>query len=177
MKSGRPGPTRARPARVRGRNAYRGPVSVPEFRSARTLDLDVVVLYRLLRLRSDVFVVEEQRPYPDLDGRDLEPGARQMWFERDGDILATLRLLRDPDGTARIGRPCTTPSARDTDVPAQLVERALQMAANRDCVVDAREDDVAWYERFGFARVEDTRLIHGVPHVPMRRPGGASGAP
>ena len=63
-------------------------------------DLDPATLYRILALRSDVFVVEQDCVYPDPDGRDLEPDARQLWIERDGAVVATLRLLRDPDGRA-----------------------------------------------------------------------------
>lgn len=141
-----------------------------EFRSARTLDLDVVVLYRLLRLRVDVFVVEQQCPYPELDGRDLEPGARQLWLERDGEIAATLRLLRDADGTARIGRLCATKAERGSGSAARLMEYALDLVGDAPCILDAQEPLENWYGRFGFRRAGATYLEDGIPHVEMRRP-------
>jgi len=42
--------------------------------------LNTTTLYALLRLRVDVFVVEQQCAYPELDGRDLEPRARHYWL-------------------------------------------------------------------------------------------------
>jgi ElaA protein len=53
-------------------------------RAARFDDLDAATLYALLRLRVDVFVVEQHCPYPELDGRDREPGTVHLWLEHDG---------------------------------------------------------------------------------------------
>lgn len=145
-----------------------------EFRCARTLDLDVVHLYRLLRLRMDVFVVEQQSRHPELDGRDLEPGARQLWYERDGRVVSTLRLLRDSDGTPRISRMCTARSERGTETPALLLGRALDMVGDTACILEAEVDMEAWYRQFGFVRdgiaYPDAYPDGGVAHVQMRRP-------
>jgi ElaA protein len=146
-----------------------GSVAVPPVHAAATADLDAVTLYRILRLRTDVFVVEQQCPYPELDGRDLEPAARQLWIERDGQVAATLRLLRDPDGTARIGRVATAPDARGAGLAAELMTRALELAGPGDVVLDAQRPLEAWYARFGFARDGEDYLEDGIPHVPMRR--------
>jgi len=59
-------------------------------RSAGFAELSTYELYGLCRLRVDVFVVEQQCPYPELDGRDLEPDAVHLWFEADGEPVATL---------------------------------------------------------------------------------------
>src|SRR5690606_30194967 len=75
-----------------------------DVRAARLRDLDPLTLYALLRLRTDVFVVEQECPYPELDGRDAEPATEHLWLEADGAPVATLRLLRDGEGAAyRIG--------------------------------------------------------------------------
>ena len=83
-----------------------------ELRLAAPADLDAGTLYRILQLRVDVFVVEQQCPYRELDGRDLEPGARWVWATDGTTVLATLRILREDGATARIGRVATAPSAR-----------------------------------------------------------------
>src|SRR5215468_9578558 len=94
------------------------------FKSARFAELDTTTLYRLLKLRVDVFVVEQECAYPELDGRDAEPGTVHVWAERDGEIAGYLRIL--DDGTqARIGRVLTAKSARGTGLGGQLMERAL----------------------------------------------------
>jgi ElaA protein len=136
---------------------------------AATGELDAATLYRILRLRTDVFVVEQQCPYPELDGRDLEPDARQLWIA-DGDrVDATLRMLRDPDGTARIGRVATAQDARGRGLAAVLMNRALELAGPTDVVLDAQKYLEDWYARFGFERDGADYLEDGIPHVPMRR--------
>jgi ElaA protein len=137
---------------------------------ARTVDLDATTLYRVLRLRTDVFVVEQECAYPELDGRDLEPDARQLWLA-DGDaVTATLRLLTDPNGDARIGRVATAPAARGAGLAAVLMRRALELAGDRPVVLDAQAHLEHWYARFGFAVVGPGYVEDGIPHVPMRRP-------
>ena len=84
-------------------------------------ELDPRTLYRILALRSAVFVVEQDCVYLDPDGRDLEPGARQLWAEQDGEPIATLRLLREDGDIARIGRVVTLPAARSSGVAAALM--------------------------------------------------------
>src|SRR4051794_32306760 len=64
-----------------------------QVQDAALAELDPVTLYRILALRGDVFVVEQNCVYADLDGRDLEPDARQLWIEQDGAVVATLRML------------------------------------------------------------------------------------
>jgi ElaA protein len=148
---------------------------VDAVRSASIPQLDPVTLYAILRLRTDVFVVEQECPYPELDGRDLEPDARQLWIEQDGVVVATLRLLKD-DGEARIGRVATAPSARGTGLAAMLVRHALELVAADDpgteIVLDAQTYLADWYERFGFRRDGDEYVEDGIPHVPMRRSAG-----
>ena len=60
-------------------------------------ELSPAVLYAILRLRTDVFVVEQRCAYPELDGRDLEHGTEHWWIEADDHILSCLRVLREQD--------------------------------------------------------------------------------
>ena len=139
-------------------------------RDAATADLDPSTLYRILALRVDVFVVEQECAYPELDGRDLEPGTRQLWIADGDTVLATLRLLRDASGEARIGRVATMPSARGAGLAAQLMRRAIELAESREIVLDAQAYLVDWYARFGFEVAGAEYLDDGIAHVPMRRP-------
>lgn len=139
-----------------------------DVRDAPVADIGPETLYRILALRSDVFVVEQDCVYLDLDGRDLEPGARQFWIEQDGSVLATLRLLRDPDGTARIGRVATARSARGSGLAAALMRRALEFAPDGDVVLGAQTYLEKWYGRFGFVRDGADYDEDGIPHLPMR---------
>ena len=142
---------------------------VTSVRDAATADLDAPTLYRILALRVDVFVVEQECAYPELDGRDLEPGTRQLWIAEGNGVLATLRLLRDPSGQVRIGRVATTPSARGTGLAEQLMRRAIELAGPTEIVLDAQAYLVDWYVRFGFEVAGAQYLEDGIAHVPMRR--------
>jgi ElaA protein len=143
-------------------------------RDAPVGQIDPVLLYRLLALRVDVFVVEQHCAYPELDGRDLEPSARLVWAEADGLPVATLRLLEDPDGRARIGRVATALSARSAGVAARLMRRALELVPDREVVLDAQAQLEGWYERFGFRRAGAEFDEDGITHIPMRRRAGAT---
>jgi ElaA protein len=140
---------------------------------AAVAELDPVTLYRMLALRVDVFVVEQECAYPELDGRDLEPGARLVWATRGGEVVATLRVLIDAGGEARIGRVATAPAARSGGLAARLMERALvlagELAPGRAIVLDAQSRLENWYARFGFVRVGPDFDEDGIAHLPMRR--------
>lgn len=137
-------------------------------RDAALAEMDPVTLYKILALRVDVFVVEQACVYPELDGRDLEPGARLVWAHVDDEILATLRLLRDADGSARIGRVATAPKARGQQIAARLMEHALRLTGDAPVVLHAQSYLVGWYGRFGFEAEGAEFLDDGIPHTPMR---------
>ena len=139
-----------------------------DVRVAPLAELDPATLYRILALRSEVFVLEQDCVYLDLDGRDLEPATSQLWVERDGQVLATLRVLRDGPSTSRIGRVATAPGARGAGLAAQLMERALELCGDDDVVLDAQAYLFDWYARFGFVRAGDDFVEDGIPHVPMK---------
>ena len=136
---------------------------------ATLCELTPATVYRIMALRCAVFVVEQQCPYPDLDGRDEEPDARQLWVAEDGAVLATLRLLAEPDGRARIGRVATAAHARGAGLAAVLMHRALDLAGDRDVVLDAQSQLASWYARFGFVTAGAEFVEDGIPHTPMLR--------
>ncbi len=140
-------------------------------------DLDGATLYALLRLRCDVFVVEQACAYPELDGRDTEPTTRHLWLTDDDgpDPVAYLRVLADPDGSARIGRVCVARKARGAGAAGRLMAAALALTGGRRCVLDAQSHLTAFYARFGFAPTGPEYLEDGIPHVPMARPATTPG--
>lgn len=144
----------------------------PHLHEASALALPPATLYAILRLRSEVFVVEQDCAYLDLDGRDLEPDATWLWAESAGRIRATLRLLWDSPDTARIGRVATAPDARSAGLAGRLMDRALELARARPArtvVLDAQSPLVGWYARYGFARTGPEYIEDGIAHVPMAR--------
>jgi ElaA protein len=148
-----------------------GPVA-PVLRTARFADLGARTLYALLKLRVDVFVVEQASAYPELDGRDVEPEAVHVWLERGGTPAAYLRILTDPDGVARIGRVVVAPPARGEGLAGRLMDAALELIGDRPAVLEAQAHLERFYRRYGFAPVGPAYLEDGIAHLPMRRAGG-----
>lgn len=131
-------------------------------------DLDPHTLYALLKLRSDVFVVEQACPYPELDGRDAEPGTEHRWLEDDaGEPVAYVRLLDEGDGSTRLGRVVTRADHRSDGLARRLVEGVL--ADHDDVRADAQAHLQGWYEALGFEVIGPEYLEDEIPHVPMRR--------
>jgi ElaA protein len=142
---------------------------------ARFADLTPTELYGLLRLRVDVFVVEQRCPYPELDGRDTEPGTVHLWAaDDDGAVLATLRVLENGEDRA-IGRVATAAAARGRGLSAALIERGIELCSGRTIGIGAQAYLAAWYERFGFRRAGPDYVEDGILHLPMRRAGSLTG--
>lgn len=130
-------------------------------------DLDARTAYGLWQLRSEVFVVEQDCPYLDLDGRDLEPGTRHVWSGDDRPV-GYLRVLED-EGCARIGRVAVAEGHRGQRIAERLMQFALELVGDRPCVLDAQSYLCGWYSRLGFEQTGPEFLDDGIPHVPMRR--------
>jgi len=142
---------------------------VTDLHYATGVDLSPAQLYALLTLRVDVFVVEQECPYPELDGRDLLPDTGHVWYEQDGELLGYLRLLREPVGW-RIGRVCTAKQARGTGLGARLMAAAMTHIGDAPAVLDAQTYATDFYARFGFAPIGAPFDEDGIEHITMRRP-------
>jgi predicted GNAT family N-acyltransferase len=137
-------------------------------RTARFAGLTPFEVYALCRLRVDVFVVEQQCPYPELDGRDAEPATVHLWFEDDGAVAATIRVLDDGD-TRAIGRVATAATHRGRGLAADLIRAGIDLCEGHPITLGAQAHLESWYERFGFRRSGPGYVEDGIPHVPMRR--------
>jgi ElaA protein len=138
--------------------------------SAKGDEITAAQLYPLLRLRVDVFVVEQECPYPELDGRDLLPTTTHLWWQPADELEGYLRLLVDEDGTHRIGRVCTTRATRGTGLGARLMKVALEEIGDAPAVLEAQTYALDFYARFGFAPAGERYLEDGIEHMTMRRP-------
>ena len=130
--------------------------------------LDARTTYAVCRLRQAVFVVEQECPYPDLDGRDLEPGTRHVLLsDRSGALVGYARVLDDP-GCWRVGRVLLAAGARGRGLADPLLRAALAECTDRDVVLDAQSPLAGWYASYGFAVEGPEFLEDGIAHVPMR---------
>jgi ElaA protein len=158
----------APPPSAGGSDTNAGVPTSPALRIARFADLTPYEVYGLCRLRVDVFVVEQQCPYPELDGRDTEAGTEHLWFEEDGEVLATIRVL-DDGPTRAIGRVATAAGQRGRGLAARLVTEGIARCGDRPITLGAQAHLEGWYERLGFRRSGPGYVEDGIPHVPMHR--------
>jgi ElaA protein len=130
--------------------------------------LDIATAYAVWRLRQDVFVVEQECAYSDLDGRDDEPGTRHVLLRSGDQLLGYARVLDDGD-VWRIGRVALARGARGRGLGDVLIDTALQVSKGRDVVLDAQSPLAGWYATFGFEVSGPEFLDDGIPHLPMRK--------
>ena len=142
-----------------------------EIRVAAFADLTAGEVYDVARLRQDVFVVEQECAYPDLDGRDPEPSTGHVLMREGGALLGYARVLDDAT-TWRIGRVVLAKAARGRGLAGGLIEAALEHCRSgdpaRDVVLDAQTPLAGWYAGFGFVVDGAEFLEDGIPHIPMR---------
>ena len=132
-------------------------------------ELDTRTGYDVWRLRQSVFVVEQSSPYPDLDGRDLEPATRHLLLEEGDALVGYLRMLDDV-AHARIGRVVVAAAARGRGLAATLVDEAMTLCGDREVRLDAQTGLTGFYASYGFAVTGPEFDEDGVRHVPMTRP-------
>jgi len=129
--------------------------------------LDTTTAYEVWRLRQQVFVVEQECAYEDLDGRDTEPGTRHVLMTDDDRLVGYARVLDDGE-VWRVGRVLLAPEARGRGLADPLMEMALSVCPGRDVVLDAQSPLRKWYETFGFEVTGAEFVEDGIPHLPMR---------
>jgi ElaA protein len=140
---------------------------------ATAAELDQAVLYGMLALRVEVFVVEQGCAYQELDGLDLEPSTVHFWFapvEAPHRVHGYLRLLAN-GRQMRIGRVCVARADRGAGLASKLMRAALLEVGIRPCVLSAQVHMSGWYAGFGFERAGEPYDDDGIDHVPMRRAG------
>jgi ElaA protein len=147
-----------------------GTRGAPAVHAALLPDIPSLVLYALLKLRGDVFTVEQEITEPEIDGRDTEPGTLHMWLAHPGDKpVAYLRILREDDGP-RIGRVVTVRHLRGQGHAGRLIEAALERLGDQPVRLNAQIQATRLYERRGFVPNGDVFDEAGIPHLPMIRP-------
>lgn len=146
-------------------------------------DMAAGLLLEILHLRQEVFILEQQCFYPDIDG--LDPMAHHLVGRDDaGIIVAYCRVFAPGDyySEPAIGRVLVARSARGGGAARALMEEAHRYGVESFGTTAARLNAQAhlqgFYERLGYAHVRGPYDEDGIPHVEMLRPKSPSdGAP
>lgn len=136
-------------------------------------ELTLRELYEILRLRSEIFVVEQDCVYQDLDGNDY--GAVHLLVKdvlTDGEsIIAGMRVFRDDAGEIRFGRVVVDSGSRRRGIATLMLKRAIDVARDeftaRKIVLDSQTYALGVYEGVGFIVDSDIFLEDGIPHRRM----------
>lgn len=137
-------------------------------------ELSLEQLYNVLQLRVDVFVVEQNCPYPELDGKDKHVHTRHLLGLNDRqEVVAYSRVLAPSISypQASIGRVAVAKSARGQGLANQLMQRAIAIAKQRwpdDHIQIGAQDYLRhFYQQLGFVVNSEVYLEDGIPHLDM----------
>jgi len=146
-------------------------------------DLTNNELYDVLKLRIDVFVVEQTCYYPDLDNKDRHKDTLHLFSylppstascSENNEISSYLRIVgigQSYDEYISIGRVVIAPKARGTGLGHKLMKEALsvcqQYFPEQKIKISAQEHLEKYYNQHGFVRVSDMYLEDDIPHIAM----------
>ncbi len=140
--------------------------------------LSINELYDLLKLRIDVFVVEQTCYYPDLDSNkgtlDRHPETLHLLGYKNNTLVAYLRILpkgQSYDDYISIGRVAIALTTRGEGIGHQLMKQALtlcqQYFPKQNIKISAQEHLIGYYQKHGFRQASDMYLEDEIPHVAM----------
>jgi len=136
-------------------------------------ELTVPEFHEIIKARIDVFVVEQDCPYPDLDGYDQK--AIHLWAEQDNSILAYCRIFDKgiKYNETSIGRVLTSEKGRGKNLGKQLIQYAVETIENRfktsEVRISAQDYLLKFYSYFGFQDTGKKYLEDNIPHTEMFR--------
>ena len=128
-------------------------------------------LYRILKLRVDVFVVEQYCPYAELDG--LDTAALHVWIEEGGEIRAYLRVMDRGAESEHVSIGRVIAAKRGCGLGSRVLQigiRAAEEIYRADAIyLEAQTYARGLYEKQGFRQISDEFLLDGIPHIKMLR--------
>ena len=145
------------------------------FKCIRFEALSLQELYEVLALRNEVFIVEQNCPFQDLDGKD-QLAWHCLGFDNNQKIVAYTRLFGKSiyyDGFVSIGRVVTSPQARGGGIGKILMQKSIeycqQLFGNEPIKIGAQVYLLKFYESLGFKSIGQDYLEDGIGHTIMVR--------
>jgi ElaA protein len=134
--------------------------------------LTLIELHDVLRLREDIFVVEQRCVYHEIDGRD--PNCLHLLGHDAGLLVAVARIVPPgDDGLPHIGRVAVRAEHRGRGLAQELMDLALRTLlaerGSRRAALAAQAHLQRFYAEYGFEAIGEEYLWDGIPHVDMRR--------
>lgn len=142
-----------------------------DFKLKKFKELKGEEIYEILKIRNEVFIVEQQCAYLDCDGKDRE--AYHLFLEVNKGIVAYLRILQKGVSydEISIGRVLVNKNHRRKGIAQEMMIKAIKFIEEnlneREVRIEAQEYLVDFYRGFGFEEVSDMYLEDGIPHIEM----------
>ena len=128
-------------------------------------------IYEILKVRAEVFVVEQDCPYNDPDGKDID--SIHIMLKKEGAIIAYLRVLKSgvSYNTPSLGRVLVVKEGRGKGLARELVLSGIDYIINtlgeETITIGAQEYLKSFYESLGFVSISEIYLEDNIPHLDM----------
>ena len=128
-------------------------------------------IYEILRVRNEVFVVEQKCPYQDCDSKDKS--AYHLFSMEDGNIISYLRVLEKGISYKEIsiGRVLVAKNARGKGLAKEGISKAINFIRNNlkeaSIRISAQAYLISFYKTLGFSEVSEVYLEDDIPHIEM----------
>lgn len=133
-------------------------------------EISPIDLYNILKLRQDIFIIEQDSNYEDIDN--LDPHSEHIFLKNDDQVIAYSRIV--PAGKKyqhpSIGRIVVHKSFRGEGYGKELVKRSLKLLSERGIEVvfiEAQSHLQKFYGSLGFNKISDPYMVDGISHIKM----------
>lgn len=125
-------------------------------------------LFHIYKLRVDVFVVEQQCPYNEIDDIDLR--SHHIYLQKDNSIILAYCRLYKQENTFHIGRVIASPKRKGygTQIMKTAIEFATQKLHADSIIIEAQTYAQKFYEKLGFVQISEPFEEDGIPHIQMK---------
>lgn len=142
-------------------------------------ELTTTELYSFLKLRTDVFFLEQKIDEEELDDRDRESETSHLWIADERGTAAYLRVIVDAepshlDARRLFGRVVVRADRRGEGLAQRLIDRVIEQHGHEAMLLHAQEYIAPLYARYGFESFGEIYIEAGLPHVSMYRAATAA---
>lgn len=134
-------------------------------------ELNIEEIYKILALRNEIFIVEQECPYLDCDDKDLN--SYHLFLRENGEIVSYLRILEKGVSydEISIGRVAVKKSYRGKGISRKMMLKAIEFIENNlsenTIKIQAQAYLLDFYSSLGFKAVSDEYLEDNIPHIDM----------
>lgn len=133
-------------------------------------DLSTLDLYQMLRLRQDIFIIEQDCVYDDID--DIDPYCEHLLLKDKNNVVGCSRIVpaHKKFEHPSIGRIAIDKKYRGKGLGKKIVQKSIQLLSKKNTetiIIEAQSYLQAFYESMGFEQISESYMVDGIPHIKM----------